>query len=68
MENIFISLSNISAVTFQQPFLKNKVDKIIFYKVQKQTRNDYYGDDSYTIDRINCSLNHYHSNSYAHIV
>ena len=31
--NIFISLSNISAVTFQQPFSKNKVDKIIFYKV-----------------------------------
>ena len=28
----------------------------------------YYGDDSYTIDCVNCSMNHYHSNSYAYIV
>ena len=33
MYNIFISLSNISAATFQQPFSKKKVDKIIIYKV-----------------------------------
>ena len=25
----------------------------------------YYGDDSYTIDCVNCSMNHYHSNFYA---
>ena len=33
LQNIFISLSNILAVNFQQPFSKNKVDKSIIYKV-----------------------------------
>ena len=28
----------------------------------------YYGDDSYTIDCVNCSMNHYHSNSYVYII
>ena len=67
MWNIFISLSNILAVSFQQPFSKNKVNEIIIYKVLKQTHKGYYGDDSYTIDCVN-SMNHYHSNSYGQIV
>ena len=56
------------AVTFQQPFSNNKIDEIIICKVYKQNHFSYYGDDSYTTECVNCSMNHYHSNSYAYIV
>ena len=32
-----------------------------------QTRKGYYGGDSYTIDCVNCSMNH-HSSSYTYIM
>ena len=54
MSSIFISLTNISAIIFQQPFSKNKIDQIIIYKV--------------TIGYANCCMNHYHRNSYPYIV